>query len=187
MTAGEHIVLILELSAQRILQFLKIGLDEVYARFQRRKHLCPLSIDDAQRLRVHGAENFTVVAVVHAARQTAGDDRYVRTGGKVADHVQKFAELFACDLPTHIVNLRQHGLLVDKLIVLAYPAAVPDECKRNALLVQRTLKHGAVLIVHKPCRVRLTAQPCNADRNIERLSGEGQCLVFDNVHLADIE
>ena len=86
-----------------------------------------------------------------------------------------------------VVDLGEHGALVDELVVLAHPPAVPDEGKRHALFVERLLEHDAVLVIHEPRRVRLRAEAGDADRNVDGLAREGERLALDEVDLPDVE
>ena len=138
-------------------------------------------------MRIDRAEDLAIVRRIHAARQSARDDGDVRTRGEIADHVHEFGEFFGSDLPAHVVDLGEHGLLVDALVVFPYAAAVPDKRKGDPFFVKRPLEHRAVLVIHKARRVRLAAQPRDADRNVDRLARERKCLALDDVDLPDIE
>ena len=101
--------------------------------------------------------------------------------------MREFAELFGGDLSADVVDLCEHGALVDALVIFAHTAAVPDKSERNALFIERTFKHRAVFVVHKSRSVGVRTQPRNTDRHIERFSRKGKRLVFDDVHLSDVQ
>lgn len=86
-----------------------------------------------------------------------------------------------------VVDLGEHGPLVDELIVLAHAAAVPDKGERHAFLIQRLFEHDAVLVVHESRGVCLRAEAGDADRDVDRLAREGERLALDEVDLPDVE
>ena len=185
--ARQHILFIDNLSAQRILQLVEIGLCEIHARFQRRKKPCALRVHDLQGFRVHTAEQAFVIVRGHAAGQAARNDGDVAAGGKHLHHIDQLGRLSLADLLAYVVYLGEHGFIVDKLIVFPYAALVPHKRKRHALFVKRVFKHIAVFVVHQPRGVRFAAEPCHADRNVERFSRKGKRLAFDDVRLSDVE
>lgn len=110
-----------DLPTKRILEFVEIGLHEVHPRVQCGKQPRALRIHDFQRLGIHGAEKDAVIFRVHAAGQTAGNDRHVASCREHLHHIQKLVRLAFADLFADVVDFGEHGFVVDELIILANP------------------------------------------------------------------
>ena len=185
--ALEHILARLEFLLQRALQLVLVGFDQIQPRAQRGQQLRPFRIGDLQRVRRRDGKEAGIVTALHALRQAAGNDHDAASLGKISDNVDQLVLLVFADTFADVVDFGEHGLVVDKLVVLADAALVPDKDARHALAVEGLLELGTVFIVHEARRVALPVQARHADRDVERRAGKTQRLVLDVIDLADVE
>ena len=169
------------------MQFVLVRLYEIHARRERRKQSRPVAIRDFQFSVGNGVEQFDVIIALDPSRKASRNDDDAARTAEICHEIDQFRLLVLGDRFADVVDLGQHGFVVDEFIIFAHAPPVPNEHAGHALPVERLFEKRTVFVVHETGRMALPAQARHADGDIQRFPRKSKRLVLYMIEFPDVE